>query len=248
MGMRQTAVVVLASFALASCMTGEELVQGDPSDYEEVDWSGMDGKGDVSGVPVVFDRHHVMTDAIFRAADAVSADALQRFFEATPYATRSWLADHTIDGRRFADVLHEEAVAGGIDPVVLLARMQVESSLVSATIRPSNFKINHALGCGCPDDSRCSSAYSGLRNQLRCATDVLNARFADSVSGQGPWVVGRARSTLDPTSVTPRSHATAALYAYTPWVLVGRGGNWLVWNVTRKYLKHFDEAGTLVLP
>ena len=28
----------------------------------------------------------------------------------------------------------------------------------------------------------------------------------------------------------------------------GRGGNWLVWNVTRKYLKHFDEAGTLHLP
>lgn len=138
--------------------------------------------------------------------------------------------------------------SGNINPAVVLARMQVESSLVSATVKPSTSKINHALGCGCPDGRACSSAYAGLKNQLRCAVDVLNMQYRGSVEKTGEWKLSTTKRTLDPLSVTPKSHATAALYAYTPWVLVGRGGNWLVWNVTRKYLKHFDEAGTLHLP
>jgi hypothetical protein len=87
-----------------------------------------------------------------------------------------------------------------------------------------------------------------MRNQLRCATEVLTKKFGESVDGSGQWAMGKKRNTLDPLSVTPTNHATAALYAYTPWVLTGRGGNWLVWNVTRRFLSHFDEAGTLVLP
>lgn len=240
--------LLLAAFATA-CMTGEDAtVGGDPTDFEAVDWTPNGGKGDFSGVPAVFDRHTIMTDAVLLAADAVSGDAVQAFLEDSPYGTRSWLADHIIKGRRFADVLVQEAHEGGIDPVVLLARMQVESSLVSKTTQPGTTTINHALGCGCPDSSRCSRAYAGLQGQLACATDVLNEQLGQSRDGTGQWRVGQARRTLDPLTVTPTTHATAALYAYTPWVLTGRGGNWLVWNVTRKYLKHFDDAGTLRLP
>ena len=42
---------------------------------------------------------------------------------------------------------------------------------------------------------------------------------------------------------TPANHATATLYAYTPWVLVGSGGTWLAWNVTRKYERYAENAG-----
>ena len=34
----------------------------------------------------------------------------------------------------------------------------------------------------------------------------------------------------------PKNAATAALYTYTPWILEGSGGNWLFWNVYRKYI------------
>lgn len=239
--------LLLLVVMMAACMTGDDPLAGDPADYDEVEWS-TDGKGDFSGVPVVFDRHEIMTDAVLLAANAVDADAVQAFLEDSPYGNRSWLADHKADGKRFADILVEESRLGGIDPVVLLARMQVESSLVSKTVKPSTRAINHSLGCGCPDGAACSRAYAGLQSQLRCAVDVLNTQLATSRDGTGQWRLDHARRTLDPISVTPRTHATAALYAYTPWVLTGRGGNWLVWNVTRKYLKHFDEAGTLRLP
>ena len=54
---------------------------------------------------------------------------------------------------------------------------------------------------------------------------------------------GKTGRTLDPRSVTPANHATASLYAYTPWVLVGTGGTWLAWNVTRKYIRFAQSAG-----
>jgi hypothetical protein len=242
-------IALLVAALAAACMTGED-PQGDvdPTDLEEVEWTPAGGKGDFSGVPVAFNRNTIMSDAVLLAANAVDARAIQAFLEDSPYGTRSWLADHLIGTKRFSDVLVEEARAGGIDPVVLLARMQVENSLVSKTVKPSNAAINHALGCGCPDSRACSRAYAGLQSQLRCAIEVLDEQLGASRDGTGRWRLGVARRTLDPLSVTPTNHATAALYAYTPWVLSGRGGNWLVWNVTRKYLKHFDEAGTLHLP
>ncbi len=236
----------LAVLLVASCASSGTL-PGDPSDYDPVDWS-PDGKADFSGVPAAFDKNDIMEDVILTTDTAVDGDGVQAFLEQSPYGDRSWLADLTLDGKRFADDLVDIAGAQGIDPVVLLARMQVESSLVSATARPSTSRIDTALGCGCPDRSNCASEYLGLHNQLACAAQVLTDRYTESVNQNGDWMKGHAHRTSDPTWVTPRSNATAALYAYTPWVLQGTGGNWLVWNVTRKYLKHFDQAGNLHLP
>jgi hypothetical protein len=66
--------------------------------------------------------------------------------------------------------------------------------------------------------------------------------------GTSPWVMGRSKRTLDRVRVTPSNHATASLYSYTPWVLSGRGGNWLVWNVTTKFARGFAQLGPLSPP
>jgi hypothetical protein len=239
------ALRVVVCLALAACAEGAP-GHDEPADFDPVDWSG--GKADSSGVPAVFDKNTIMTNAVFATTGAVDGTAVQQFLEASPYGTRSWLADETLGGARFSDAIVVIGQQYGIDPIVLLARMQAESSLVSATAKPSASRVAFALGCGCPDASGCSSTYAGLGEQLRCAGDVLSTQYGDSQRGAGEWDTGKARSTGDHYRVTPSDDATAALYAYTPWVLVGSGGNWLVWNVTRKYLKHFDQAGTLQLP
>ena len=218
----------------------------EPADFDPVDWSG--GKADSSGVPATFDRNLILTDQVMTATNAVTGDAVQAFLEDSPYGTRSWLADTTVGGARFSDAVVLLGQQNNIDPIILLARAQVESSLVSATVKPSNSKLETALGCGCPDGASCNDNYYGLGNQIRCAAQVLTARAADSANKDGTWIAGDAHSTSDHYRIVPVNNSTAALYAYTPWVLPGTGGNWLVWNVTRKFLKHFDDAGTLDLP
>lgn len=210
----------------------------EPQDFEEVP---DDGAGKLDLVPATFDRNRIVDEAFFVDVEYIDAEILQRFFEATPYGRRSWLADAVIDGQPASVALVEAAKAHGLNPLVLVVRMQVEASLVGKATRPAQSRIDYAFGCGCADGDGCSAAYRGLTRQVSCAADTLRELLAASEDGSGSWRKGVTRRTLDPLRVTPANHATAALYGYTPWVLEGRGGNWLVWNVTRLYVRYIES-------
>jgi hypothetical protein len=200
---------------------------------------------DLDGIPDAFDRNRVMDDAFFVDANAVSAEQVQVFLERTPYGRgrRCFLADTRVGGRLAAAAIVEGAQSQGINPIVMLARMQVEKGLISKSRDPGGRTVDYAFGCGCPDGKPCNPTYRGLDRQIECAARTLRRHYDASVDGTGAWRRGQARQTLDPIAVTPHNHATASLYAYTPWVLVGKGGNWLVWNVTRRFAQHFQELG-----
>lgn len=199
-----------------------------------------DGKADGLGT---FNMNNVFPDDLLTDDTAMDASDVQAFLEDSPYGGRSWLADATVGDGSFADAVMAAAHAEHIHPLVLIARMQVESSGVSK--HPGATTLKHALGCGCPDGGGCSASYSGLGNQLDCAAHVLRKLYDESEDGSGEWRKGHTKKTLDPKTVTPATNATAALYGYTPWVLVGRGGTWLAWNVTRKFVAHADALGLL---
>lgn len=241
-------ILLLASLSIsaASCTElGPDEGHDEPSDFDPVpDPEG--GKADVAGIPATFDRHLVMSDALFTDVETVDAAEIQAFFERSPYNNRSWLADATIDGVPASEAIVAASRAAGINPVVMVARMQVEKSLVSKTARPAQSRIDYAFGCGCPDNRACNTAYKGLDRQVACAATTLRRWYDGSVAGDGLWVMGKSKRTLDPLTVTPRSHATSSFYAYTPWVLTGSGGNWLAWNVARRYLRHLDTQGALL--
>ncbi len=214
----------------------------EPADFEVAE--DDDAKAD--GIsPTVFNRNLIVEETFFANANAVDGDGVQKFFENTPYGTRSFLADERVGGRRAADVIVEAAQAAGLNPVMLVARMQVEKGLVSKSQRPGRDTVDFAFGCGCPDGRACYESYRGLDKQIDCAVDVLTRLYDESVSGTGAWRKGKAKQTLDPLTVTPANHATASLYGYTPWVLPNRGGNWLVWNVTRIHSRHFQQLGVM---
>lgn len=188
-----------------------------------------------SDVPSAFTQSEIVSDAFFNDADWIDAAGLRRFFERVPGAGRSWMAGATVGGRDVASLVVEVARAHGLNPAVLTARMQIEASAVSPSARPSDRALSHLMGCGCPDGAGCDSRMAGFQNQLRCAAQTFRALHDDSRQGVGPWRMGRPQRSLDGYSITPRSHATAAHYAYTPWVLPGKGGNWLAWKVLRDY-------------
>jgi hypothetical protein len=234
---RHFRALVLAAFVLPACAT--EMVDSGEAG-EDFDYStDADGKSDGAS----FNQHDVVSDEIFTAAGAMTVDDVQRFFEESPYQTRSWLADYQVNGVSAAQFIVDAAEAQQIHPLMLISRMQVESSLVAKTTKPAQSKIDKILGCGCPDGSGCSSQFRGFGPQMLCGAETLRKWYDGSEDGTGQWRKGVSRKTLDPKTVTPANHATASLYAYTPWVLVGRGGNWLVWNVTRKYVRHAEANG-----
>lgn len=243
---RPHALLVLAMLA-GACVPGaasDGAFEGhdEASDFES---GGSDERSD--GLGPSFNRNNIMSDDFFRAVNAIDRDDLQRFFEESPYMNRSWLADATVHGRRAADAIFDAAVSRNINPLVMLGRMQVEKGLISKTVKPGQNTIDFAFGCGCSDGSNCLEVFRGLDKQIECAADTLDVWFKSSEDGTGEWRVGHTEQTLDPISIRPQNHATASLYSYTPWVLQGRGGNWLVWNVTRKFEQHAKALGVLHL-
>lgn len=234
------ALAIALAVSLCTCAAEPPIGEHDdePADFE-VD--PADGKAD--GVPATFDQNNVVDDATLTAADTMTVADVQKFFELTPYSSKSWLATYTVNGTTAAEMVIAAAQTHEVNPVILLARMQVETSLVSQTTKPTQRMIDRALGCGCPDGAACNTAYSGLQKQLDCGARTMRRWYDASIAGTGEWRKGVTRSTLDPRRVTPANHATATLYAYTPWVLVGSGGTWLAWNVTRKYARYAESAG-----
>jgi hypothetical protein len=234
--MKIASLLLVVLCASACTVEEEDIGHDEPADYE-VDPD--DGKGD--GVSPTFSQNNVVSDELFLGT--MTVDDVQKFFERSPYNNRSWLTGYSAGGKTAAQLVVDAAASTGVHPLMLLARMQVEASLVSKTVRPSQYRIDRALGCGCPDGGGCSSSYRGFGPQLQCGADILRKWYDASIDASGQWRKGVARRTLDPRTVTPANHATASLYAYTPWVLVGSGGNWLVWNVTRKYVRHAEALG-----
>jgi hypothetical protein len=194
-----------------------------------------DGKADGSGAGLAL----IMTDAMFLDPSGhVDAARVQAELEDNVYGTRSWLADEMIGEETFAEALTRVSREHGLSPLLVLARLQIEQSLVSRVERPADRTVNRALGCGCHDGQACFDRFLGLENQLRCAAETFRKLYDMSVDGSGWWRKSKAHKTLDGVRVTPVSHATAALYAYTPWALPGRGGNWLIRRLTLKMAAH----------
>lgn len=251
--MQRTFYVLLVFLMLAACadeIPQEPAAQQEPytehseaSDLVEV----TEAQGKLDGITSSFEPNHVMAENFFLARDMLTASQVQAFLEETPYGTRSWLADEVVGGLPASAVIVDVSYEQGVNPLVMLARMQVEKGLISKTERPGGNSVDFAFGCGCPDYRSCSEAYRGFANQIRCAAETLRALHDASVDGSGQWRAGASKRTLDGLYVRPENHATAALYGYTPWVLRGRGGNWLVWNITLRFARHLEDKGVIDL-
>lgn len=199
-------------------------------------------------VPATFSQNEIMSDAFLTSTTWIDADGLRDFLEHVPGAGRSWLADAVIDGRPAVERIVDAARASGVNPAVLVIRMQVEASVVSPAKRPTAWELEAMMGCGCPDGRACDARFAGFEAQLKCAAQTFKAHFDASRRGDGAWQRGRTRISEDGFAVTPATHATAAHYAYTPWVLPRQGGNWLAWRVARDYIDAMRDAAPAVAP
>jgi len=201
-----------------------------------------DGKADSAN----FSPHNLIDDATFEDAGFMTEAEIQGFFGNNPYGERSYLYQYTELGSTAAQIIGEASLEYSINPLVLLTKLQVETSLVFSTGVPSQHTLKRAMGCGCHDGNPlCSQGAEGFRMQIRCAAQAFRSYFSDlesrgiTVSG---WSVGKNKNTQDDVLVLPANKATAALYTYTPWVLPYEGGNWLFRNVYLKFSRHILQT------
>ena len=102
----------------------------------------------VSGTGNTFDKNNVLDDESLVAVDAMSEKDVQAFLEKTPYGTRSGLADYTLGSQAASTLIHDAAVANGINPLAMLVRLQMEEGLIHDTTAADE-KVQVAFGCGC---------------------------------------------------------------------------------------------------
>jgi hypothetical protein len=173
-----------------------------------------------------FDRNAVLDDISMKDEGAMSEADIQKFLDRNPWGKQSVLATYEQNGKSAAQILHAAAVKHGINPLVLLTRLQMEQGLIYKTTA-SAATIDIAFGCGCPHSPVCSDRYMGFANQTECAAGTLSRSMVAATTSTGTvsgWARNRAKTTQDNITITPKNAATAALYTYTPWVGEAGGG------------------------
>ena len=209
-----------------------------------------------------FDKNDVTDDRTFTDFGTADAATIQRFLEKTPFRdvflhTTSPLATYRDGGVLASDIFAAAARKYRINPIELLAAVEAEQSLVSATSLDED-AAKLAFRCGCPDGPECKvdpARYIGFTRQIECYGGALRAALDAQAMGNATttgWKRGAPRLTEDqPTRivVTPANTATAALYSYTP--VVGKlgggdaslGGVSKHWQLLRRFEKAFSYAG-----
>lgn len=148
-------------------------------------------------------------------------EQLENYTSMTETEIRAFLVQHNsyfqreiidVDGVSFdpAAVIFSAAQSYKINPQVLLATLQKESSGVTRSTQPSDTNLRQLMGCG----------NSTAREQLVCAAERFRS-YHDDLSQRGTtisgWRVGVAKQTQDNVSVTPATKAVAGQFTYTPY-------------------------------
>ncbi len=181
-----------------------------------------------------FDPNMVISDRNFRAVGSLSQAQVQSFLAAQTGILKTYAAPD-VNGvvKPAGQIVWEAAQAFGVSPKVLLATLQKEQGLLTATA-PSAKALDWAMGCGVPDSGVLNTAYKGFGKQLWFGARSLNVDGA-------AWYAGIVKTCGDGI-VTPANVSTHSLYTYTPWI----AGNQLFWTVYWRYFG--DPIGDVTPP
>ena len=195
-----------------------------------------------------FDPGLIITDSVFFDFGTMSVDQIQEFLDSRvdncradasgPDCLKDYLMDtpamdasagrcEAIPARSdatAAQIIHDVSTACGINPQVLIVKLQKEQGLVTSS-KPTDYMYRAAMGYGCPDSDPgiCGKVYVGLFNQLYRGASQL--QWYGNPEGSFTWLrPGRnvnvrysPRSACGTKSFELKSQATANLYYYTPY-------------------------------
>ncbi len=155
-----------------------------------------------------FTRETVISQAKFRAPQAMTAADIQAFLDQQAGALKSYRGpDHNGVTKTAAEMIAEASVNFNVSPKVILATLQKEQSLLS-TKNPSQSQYSGAMGAGMPDSKKNDLSMQGFGNQIWWGAQKQNKNALD-------WHQG-VYEPVDGTNVYPTNEGTFAQYRYTP--------------------------------
>lgn len=192
----------------------------------------------------IFDKNIIIPDEIYWNIDLVSQKQIQDFLD----LKQSVLAPMVVSGRPVSQIIYEESIKNGISPIVTLARLDTEQSLVSRKAASQN-TLDWSLGVGCPNKTTRLQEYKGIEKQLEGGIPRLAKYYLTSKSflNNGPlpksMTVENHAGDKKKITINPKTKAAYILYTYNPEVGVSENGEEITGNyVFYTIFKRFYEA------
>lgn len=135
-------------------------------------------------------------------------------------------------GSKPAQMIYDAARKHGINPQVLLTRLQCEQGLISAKTATQK-RLDWALGVGCYDSGNWNQKFKGFDKQIEWAAATYKRHYQDAKARleRGEKVT----MSIDGQQITVKNAATYSFYKYCPHL----HGNKLFFDVWRGYRKAF---------
>lgn len=192
----------------------------------------------------IFDKNIIIPDEIYWNIDLVSQKQIQDFLD----LKQSVLAPMVVSGRPVSQIIYEESIKNGISPIVTLARLDTEQSLVSKKSASQN-TLDWALGVGCPNATTRIKEYKGIDKQLEGGIPRLAKHYLTSKNflNNGPlpksMTVENHAGDKKKITINPKTKAAYILYTYNPEVGISENGEEITGNyVFYIIFKRFYEA------
>ncbi len=174
-----------------------------------------------------FQKDYLISDHCLTNTNTMTVADIQRFLDskgsclAKPYR-----------GSTPARMIYDAARKYGINPQVLLCRLQCEQGLISKKSATQK-QLDWALGVGCYDSGNWNQKFKGLDKQIEFAAATYRRHFdhAKSRIEKGEKI----SMTIDGQSVTIKNAASYSFYKYCPHFQ----GNKLFYDVWNGYRKSF---------
>ncbi|HPH68383.1 MAG TPA: hypothetical protein PLF40_21650, partial [Kofleriaceae bacterium] len=213
----------------SSTKTSSSLTSGSTTTSTSTGTTGkypIESAGDESWADT-FQKEYVISDHTLTDTNTMTVAQIQDFLDkkgsclAKPY-----------NGSTPAQMIHDAAKKYGINPQVLLTRLQCEQGLISKKSATQK-ELDWALGVGCYDSGNWNQNYKGFDKQIEGAAQTYRRHFENAKAEIAKG--GKVTMTIDGESVTMKNAATYSFYKYCPHFQ----GNKLFFDVWRGYKKYW---------
>jgi len=188
-----------------------------------------------------FDKNIIIPDEIFFDTKKITKEIIQKILD----DHNSILKNYKVDGALVSEVIYNLGIKYNLNPAILLARIQTESSAITKSINKDRF--DWILGVGCPNKTTRIEKYRGFDKQLEQAAYKLGRQylyekpFLNGASLPEKMIVENHAGDGEKWVIQPKTKAAYALYTYNPEIGVSKfdgndiSGNYLFYLVFKRY-------------